>query len=77
MELDGRNAWMVCGQGESEEDEKQCFATPVAATGGGRGGSASAAAGCSFAPGVLRALRERRFCLTAEDMETAKGTSAP
>lgn len=76
MELDGKNAWMVCRQGESEEDQKQCIAAPVAATGGGRGGSASAAACCSIAPGVPRALGKRRFCLTAKHVQTAKGTSA-
>lgn len=34
MELDGKNAWMVCGQGESWEDQKQDLAAPVAAPGG-------------------------------------------
>lgn len=75
MELNGKNAWMVCGQGESWEDQKQDLAAPVAAPGGP--GEAQfplqlAAASPQEAQGPWG---KGGFCFTAQHMQTAKGTS--
>lgn len=66
-EVNGKNAWMVVGKVRVRSETMYCRSWRRV----GR-----LCPYCRIAPDVPRASGERRFCLIAEHMQTAKGTSA-